>query len=89
MVASTVVSHLNLSYIRGDTNMMSTLKGGGGGVRQKLDVIGRRGWGVGECSGRPIFIFFNKEDWICTMIRHHTNNILLTRNLPFDSDVRQ
>ena len=23
------------------------------------------------------------------MTRHHANNILLTRNLPFDSDVRQ
>ena len=44
--------------------MASTLKGGGvfgdgGGrrVRQKCDVIGWRGWGVSEYSGRPVFIF--------------------------------
>ena len=30
---------------------------GGGGVRQKLDVIRHHGWGIRECSGRPIFIF--------------------------------
>ena len=34
---------------------------GGGGVRQKWDVIGHRGWGVSECSGRPIFIFLLKK----------------------------
>ena len=61
-------------------------------VRQKWDVIGRRGWGCSECSGRPIFIFFIKEDWICAMTKHHAEsniNILLTRNFPFDSDIRQ
>ena len=49
-------------------------------------------WGVTVCYGRPIFIFFIKENWICVMARHHTEpktNTLLTRNLPFDSDVRQ
>ena len=30
--------------------------------------------------------FFIKENWICIMTRHHANNILLTRNLPFDSN---
>ena len=38
-----------------------------------------------------IFIFFIKENWICAMTRHHAEsniNILLTRNLPIDSDVR-
>ena len=48
--------------------------------------------GGSECSGRPISIFFIKESWICGMTRHHAGsniNILLTRNLPFDSDVRQ
>ena len=33
-----------------------------------------------------------KENWICPMARHHAEaniNILLTRNLPFDSGVRQ
>ena len=35
--------------------------GEGVGVRQKLDVIGRRGRGVSECSERPIFIFLLKK----------------------------
>ena len=30
-------------------------------TRQKLDVIGRREWGVSECSGRQIFIFLLKN----------------------------
>ena len=47
------------------------------------------GWGIRKCSRRPIFIFSIKENWICTVTRYHANNILLTRNLPFDSDVRQ
>ena len=41
---------------KGDTPMTSTLSGG---IRQKWDVIGRMGWGFSECSGRPVFIFFN------------------------------
>ena len=79
-------------YIRGDTHMTSTLRGMAMGVgeRQKWDVIGRRGWGFSECSGRPIFIFFIKENWISSMTRHvEPNNILLTRNLSFDSGVRK
>ena len=49
--------------------------------------------GVGrlaECFGRPIFIFFIKENWICAMTRYHDDpsNILLTRNLPFESGIR-
>ena len=54
-----------------------------------LSGVGEKG--VSECSGRPVFIFFIKESWICAMTRHHAepNNILLTRNLPFDSDVKQ
>ena len=50
------------------------------------DVVG---WSVSECSGRPILIFFVKENWICAMTRHHANNILLARNLPFDTDVNE
>ena len=49
------------------------------------------GGGVSEYSGCPIFIFFIKENWIYSTIRHQAEpniNILLTRNLPFDSDVR-
>ena len=37
----------------------------------------------------PIFIFFIKENWILAMTRHHAKKILLTRNLHFDSNVRQ
>ena len=74
--------------LRGNTHMTSTLRGVGRGVRQKWDVIGRRVWRVSECFGRPIFNFFITENWICAMTKpkHH---ILLTRNLPFDSNVRQ
>ena len=66
---------------------------GGWRERKKWGVIGRRGLGISECSGRPSFVFF-KENWICAVVRHHAEpniNILLTRNLklPFDSDVRQ
>ena len=51
------------------------------------------GIGVSEYSGSAIFIFFFvKENWICAMTRHNNKkkiNISLTRNLPFDSAVRQ
>ena len=51
--------------------MTSTFRGGGG-LRQKQNVLGRRGGGcVSECSGRPIFIYFIKENWVCAMTRHH------------------
>ena len=55
----------------------------------------RRGGGRGggsEFSGRPIFIFFIKENRIYATTRHHAEssiNVLLTRTLPIDSDVRQ
>ena len=45
-------------------------------------------WGVASV----LQVFFITENWICIMTRHHAEsniNILLTRNLPFDSDVRQ
>ena len=54
-----------------------------------MRVIARRGMGISECSGRPIFAFFIKENSICAMTRHYANNVLSARNLPFDSDVRQ
>ena len=50
------------------------------------------GGGLAKWSGRPIFVFFSiKENWNGAMSRYHVepNNILLTRNLPFDYDVRQ
>ena len=72
-----------LSYLSGDTHMTSTLREAGR-LRQKWDVIWqRRGFWTSN------FCFFIKENWIWAMTRHHANNILLTRNLPFDSDVRQ
>ena len=48
--------------------------------------------GFSKCSGRPIFIYFIKENWVCAMTRHYAEsniNILLTRNLSIDSEVRQ
>ena len=63
----------------GDTHMTSTLRGmAGGTVKRKC----YRTYGAGgiECSGRPVFIFFIKEKWICAMTRHHAqSNIFLTR----------
>ena len=59
---------------------------GGGGLRQKWDIIERRGWGVSKCFGRPIFIFLLKKigfaPWPGIML------IVLARNFPFDPDVR-
>ena len=59
------------------------------GKNEMLSDVG--GAGVSECSGRPIFIFFIKKNilFLLYMTKHHANNILLARNLPFDSDVRQ
>ena len=65
---------------------------GGWGVRQKWDVIGRRGVGCSKRSGRPTFIVFIKENWICAMAWHHAESnikMLLITNLPSDSGVRQ
>ena len=48
--------------------------------------------GFSKCSGRPIFIYFIKENRVCAMTRHYAEsniNILLTRNLSIDSEVRQ
>ena len=50
------------------------------------------GGGVSESSGRPVFTSFIKKNWICATTIHHAEpniNISLTRNLPFDSEVRQ
>ena len=63
-----------------------------GELRQKWDVNRRSRVGVSECSGRPTFIFFIKENWICAMTRHHAKpniNTLLTRNFPFEFDTGQ
>ena len=55
----------------------------------RLGVIGRSGVGVSACSQLRIFIFFIKENCNCAMTRCHANNILLARNLSWDSDFRQ
>ena len=48
----------------------------------------------GGVGGQRVFwtsnlYFFIKENWILSMTTHHANNISVTRNLHFDSDVRQ
>ena len=62
-------------------------------VRQKWNVIGRTGAGeVASVLDVQSLFTFIKENWICTMTRHHAEsniNILLTGNLPRDSGVRQ
>ena len=72
---------------------------GCGGLRQKWDVIRRRGWRL--ASVLDVFwdvlffsflFFFIKGNWICSMTRHHVEpniNILVTRNLPFESNIGQ
>ena len=72
--------------LRGDAYMTSTFKDRGVWVKVKMRCFQTKK------GGDPIFIFFIKENWICTVTRHHAEpntNILLTRNLPVDSHVRQ
>ena len=52
------------------------------------DIGGEGGWLASVLDTESYFLFI-QENWICTMTRHHANNILLARNLPFDSEVRQ
>ena len=64
----------------------------GGRNWSKNEMLSDVGAGeVSKCSGRPIFIFFIKENLICSMTRHNVVsniNILLTRNIPIDFGVR-
>ena len=82
----------NIFSFRGDTHMTPTLReddgGAGRGLRQKWDVIGRGGVGLASVLDAQSY-FFRKLG--CAMTRHHaeSNNILLTRNLPIDSGIRQ
>ena len=65
---------------------------GGEGGSVEMRCYRTKEVGGSECSGRSVFIiFFIKENWICAMTRHHAepNNVLLTINLTFDSDIRQ
>ena len=66
----------------------------GGGVRQRRDVFGRRvGGGLASVLDNHSLFFIIKENWmICAMTRHRAGpniNILLTRNLPINSRVKQ
>ena len=66
--------------------MLSNVGWGGGGAG---GFVGRL---VSKCSGHPMFFLLKKIGyWLCVITRHHaeSNNMLLTRNLPFYSDVRQ
>ena len=48
--------------------------------------------GVASVLDVQSLFFFIEENWICAMTRHRADsniNILLTRNFPFDSDVRK
>ena len=48
-------------------------------------------WGLASVLDVQSFFVF-KENWVCVMTRNHAGlniNILLTRNLPFDTEVRQ
>ena len=90
------------SIVRGDTHMTPTLKGGVcvcvcvcvwekgvAGVQDENEMLSDVG-GAGLASLPDAqSLLFIKENWICAMTRHHVNNILLARNLSFDSDFRQ
>ena len=73
--------------------MTPTLRGWGWGVKVKMKCYRTLGMGGSRVfwTSNLYFFFFIKENWICAVTRHHAEpniNILLTRNLPFDSAVR-
>ena len=64
----------------------------GGGGKAKMRCYRTQLSGGSEGSGRPIFILFIKENWIYAISRHQTGantTIVLTRNLPIDTDSTQ
>ena len=63
---------------------MSTSKRG----KVKMRCCWSQGVGGQQVVWTSNLYFFMKENWICTMIRYHAN-ILLARNIPLDSDLRQ
>ena len=67
--------------------MTSTLMGGW--VKAKMRCYRTQGGGGFAGVLDVQSLVFIKGNWIWAMTRHHANNMLLTRNLPFDSDVRQ
>ena len=83
-------------YIRGDTHMTSTLRGDGGWVYGKNEMLSDVEEGRGsQCSIRPIF--FIKGNWICAKTRDHAEasinlslkKILLFLRKTLGSEVRQ
>ena len=82
-----ILYNIFISNLRGDTHMTTTLRGEGRWLTQKWDVIRRIGWGVARVLN--VQSFFIKIIWICAMTRHaESNNILLTRNLLIDPNIR-
>ena len=81
------------NYLRGDTHITSTLRGGGGGVggvKQKWDVIGRKWVGLASIFEVQSLFFLIKENSVYAMTRHHAEpniNILLTSNFPFNLEL--
>ena len=71
--------------------MTSTLrKGGEGWGKAKMRSYWTKGV-RGEVASN-LNVFFVKENWIHATTRHYAESnidILLTRNIPFDSQVRQ
>ena len=72
--ATTYKTFICNQLIRADTYVTSTLRGEGVGDKGKTEMLSViEGWGVSGCSGRPIFNFFIKENWIFTVARHHAD----------------
>ena len=63
---------------------------GGYGKNEMFRGVG--GGGLTSVQDVQSFFIIIKENWICAVTRHHAEpniNMLLARNLPFDSDARQ
>ena len=64
--------------------------GGGQGKNEMLSDVG--GGGLASVLDFQYLFIFTKENWISDMTKYHPGpniDVLLTRNLPFDSDIRQ
>ena len=51
-------------------------------------LLNVEGGGIASILDVQSFLFI-KENWIWAITRHHANNLLLTKCLPFDSDIRK
>ena len=56
--------------------------GGGGGKNENY-----RGRGLASVLDVQSSYFLVNKSWVCAMTRHYANNMLLAKNLPFDSEV--